>query len=244
MINHHRSPVWVVSVLLITLGMLAVTAVSVPASSRAASGEPVLLVHGGLGSSRDFRQMVSWLKDDGYQPYTIDLPFPGIDTKANARKIADKVAEIRAIIPASKVHLVGHSMGGLSTRYYIKILGGLPNVASYTAFGTPQHGSPSNRCDPWEWVPDQCPAGPVLQELNRGDDTPGSISYTSIASSQAHPEEADGKWAPLDGGACLPVVKGGQHGSEPRNEVIYHAVRNGLTSSCPSGWTNLPEISP
>jgi hypothetical protein len=46
------------------------------------------------------------------------------------------------------VHLVGHSLGGLSVRYYIKILGGLPHVASYTAFGTPQHGNPDGCFSP------------------------------------------------------------------------------------------------
>jgi triacylglycerol lipase len=229
---------------LMTLGLLLLTALSAPAPGRAnAAGEPVLLLHGGIGRPSDFDQMVAWLRADGYRPFTIRFPGLGIDIRGNAMLIADKVDEIRKET-GLKVHLVGHSMGGLSARYYIKVLGGISNVASYTAFGTPQHGSPSNSCAPWEIVPDQCPTGPVLQELNRGDDTPGSIYYTSIASRQAYPEEAEGKWASLDQGACLPLVDGGPHGSEPRNEVIYQAVKAGLRSTCPSGWTDLPEITP
>lgn len=231
-------------VLLVTLGLLWAIAVFAPVPGGADPGYPVLLVHGGVGSPADFNQMVGWLTADGYRPYTVDLGFPGVDTVTNARKIAAKVGQIRRDTGVRKVHLVGHSMGGVSARYYIKILDGLPAVASYTAFGTPQHGSPANQCGPWEWVPDQCPTGSVLQDLNRGDDTPGSIPYTSIASRQAHPEEADGKWAPLDQGACLPRVDGGPHPPEPRNAVIYQAVKDGLNARCPSGWTNLPDITP
>ncbi|MGH3837709.1 MAG: esterase/lipase family protein [Pseudonocardiaceae bacterium] len=230
-----------VRVVLATLALLAATAVFSPALGRADTRYPVLLVHGGIGSPADFRQMIDWLKSDGYRPYTVDLGFPGIDTAANAKKIGTKADQIRAETGASKVHLVGHSMGGLSARYYIKILGGLPHVASYTAFGTPQHGNPSG-CF---LVPDQCPDGPILQRLNRGDDTPGRIHYTSIASKQAHAEEANGRWHPLDRRACLPLIDGGPHDAEPRNAVIYQAVKDGLNSACPPEWrTNLPEIRP
>lgn len=229
---------------LATLGVLAAMIIPAPASGRADTTHPVLLVHGGLGEPSDFNLMVVKLLADGYRPYVVDLDLFGVDTVGNAGRIKAKVDQVRATTGASKVHLVGHSMGGLSTRYYIKILDGLPNVASYTAFGTPQHGSSQHSCQPSDPVPDQCPTGPVLKELNRGDDTPGSIHYTSIASRQAHPEEADGKWAPLDQGACLPMVNGGSHGVEPSNAAIYQAVKDGLNSTCPTGLTNLPEISP
>lgn len=233
-----------VRVALATLGLLAATTMYSPVPGRADTSHPVLLVHGGLGSQDDFNLMRLRLILDGYRPYTVQLDLFGIDTVGNAGRIKAKVDEIRATTGASKVHLIGHSMGGLSTRYYIKVLDGLPNVASYTAFGTPQHGSAQHSCQPGDPIPDQCPTGRVLTELNRGDDTPGAIHYTSIASRQAHPEEANGKWAPLDQGACLPLVNGGTHGAEPGNAVIYQAVKDGLNSICPTGLTNLPEITP
>lgn len=228
-------------VVLGTLVLLAAAVVLSPAPGRADTGYPVLLVHGGIGSPADFDQMSGWLIADGYRPYTVDLGFPGIDTAANSEKIRAKVDQIRAATGASKVYLVGHSMGGLSARYYIKILGGLPYVASYTAFGTPQHGNP-NGCF---LVHDQGQSSPILQRLDRGDDTPGRIHYTSIASRQAHAEEANGTWHPLDHGACLPLIDGGPHATEPRNAMIYEAVKDGLNSACPPEWrTDLPEIRP
>ncbi|MGH3934858.1 MAG: esterase/lipase family protein [Pseudonocardiaceae bacterium] len=230
---------WPVRVMLATLVLVTATAISSPAPVHADTRYPVLLLHGGLGRPSDLNQMAIRLIADGYRPYTVDLGL-GVDTVGNAERIKAKVKQIRDTTRAPKVHLVGHSMGGLSPRYYIKILGGLPYVATYTAFGTPQHGHPPG-CPT---VADQCPKGPVLTELNRDDDTPGPIHYTSIASRQAHPEEANGQWHPLDQGACLPVVDGGPHRDEPNNAMIYQAVKDGLNSTCPSGLTNLPEITP
>ncbi|MGH3993583.1 MAG: esterase/lipase family protein, partial [Pseudonocardiaceae bacterium] len=200
-----------IGVVLATLGLPAATAVTSPAPGRADTSYPVLLVHGGAGNPGNFKEMERRLVADGYRPFTVNLGFPGVDTARNADMIRTEVDKILATTGASKVHLVGHSMGGLSTRYYIKILNGLPQVATYTAFGTPQHGNPRHTCRPSELVPDQCPRGKVMKELNAGDDTPGSIYYTSIASKQAHPEEANGTWHPLDQGACLPMIDGGSH---------------------------------
>lgn len=49
---------WAVRVVLATFGLLLATAVSSLAPGRADTGYPVLLVHGGLGSPADFRQMI------------------------------------------------------------------------------------------------------------------------------------------------------------------------------------------
>lgn len=237
----RRSRGRMVSVVAATLGLLAATAVTSPAPGRADTNYPVLLVHGGAGNPGNFKEMERRLAADGYRPFTVNLGFPGVDTVRNADVIGAEVDKILAVTGASKIHLVGHSMGGLSTRYYIKMRNGLSKVATYTAFGTPQHGNPGHTCQPWEPVPDQCPSGKVMKDLNAGDDTPGAIYYTSIASKQAHPEEANGTWHPLDQGACLPLIDGGPHGEEPSNLVIYQAVKDGLNSTCPTGWTNLPE---
>ena len=40
--------------------------------------------------------------------------------------------------------------------------------------------------------------------------------------------------------APAPLIDGGPHGTEPRNAVIYEAVKDGLTSTCPAEWANQP----
>ena len=44
----------------------------------------------------------------------------------------------RAKAGGGPVSLVGHSVGGLSARYYLKALGGAPKVTHYAAIGTAQ----------------------------------------------------------------------------------------------------------
>jgi triacylglycerol lipase len=83
----------------------------------------------GLGSSSNVTLMAARLVADGYRPYTVNLDLLGIDTVGNANRIRAEVDQTRATTGASKVHLVGHSMGGPPTRYYIKILGGQRHVA-------------------------------------------------------------------------------------------------------------------
>src|SRR5262249_23033321 len=179
--------------------------------------------------------MQKWLANDGYKSFTVDLGTPPTDVRTDAMAIGAWVKEIqRATNPARpstvKVNLVGHGMGGLSARYYIKVLGGQDSVGTYTAFGTPQHGSILGCVT----VPDQCPGNQVLRDLNRGDDPPGSVYYTSIGSTD-EPVESNGTLTRLDGGACLPLVRGGFHEFEPSNPVIYRTVRDGLISRCPPG---------
>ena len=36
--------------------------------------------------------------------------------------------------------------------------------------------------------------------------------------------------------ASAPLIDGGPHGTEPRNAVIYEAVKDGLTSTSPAEW--------
>lgn len=117
--------------------LLAACAIAVPMFGRDEPQYPVLLVHGGLGHPGNFEAMQKRLAADGYQSFTVNLGIPATDVKAGAMKIDARIKEIRHETRSVKVHLVGHSMGGLSARYYIKVLDGLPSVATYTAFGTP-----------------------------------------------------------------------------------------------------------
>ncbi|HET9256390.1 MAG TPA: alpha/beta fold hydrolase [Pseudonocardiaceae bacterium] len=234
---------WAARLMLVTLALLAASALAAPVPGRADTRYPVLLVHGGGGRPSDFAMMQRWLADDGYTSFTVDLDPPATDVKKGAETIAARVTDIQRLTnPAHpstvKIHLVGHSMGGLSARYYLKVLGGLGNVATYTALGSPQHGSVLGCVT----VPDQCPGNQVLRDLNHGDDTPGSVYYTSIGSTD-EPVESNGTLTRLDGGACLPLVKGGLHAFEPRDPVIYRAVLDGLISQCPPGrFTTLKDL--
>ena len=101
----------------------------------------------------------------------------------NAKELRDYVNYVLAVTGASKVDLIGHSMGGLSTRYYIKFLGGASKVDDYVSLGSPHHGT---------WLAiiplaylsigalEMRPGSSFLNNLNAGDETPGSVRYTAI----------------------------------------------------------------
>jgi len=47
---------------------------------------------------------------------------------ATAQEVSREVQELQAATGAAKVDIASHSMGGLSSRYYLKNLGGTANV--------------------------------------------------------------------------------------------------------------------
>jgi len=79
--------------------------------------------------------------------------------------------------------MITHSMGALSTRYYIKNLGGTETVERWVSLGGPNHGtSVANICGETSCVEMRI-GSTFLNELNAGDETPGTVSYATWWSS-------------------------------------------------------------
>jgi len=83
------------------------------------------------------------------------------------------VEDILNTTGADKIDLVSHSMGGLSSRYYVKFLAELDSIDDYVSLGSPHHGDG----DP---LPGWCyninnGMNPLLLMLNEGDETPGGV---------------------------------------------------------------------
>lgn len=107
---------------------------------------PVVLAHGVLGFDalrvgflhpQYFRGVAKQLRSAGNEVHVVRVsPVAGIAVRA-----AQLAAQIRAI-PAEKVNVIAHSMGGLDARYAISQLGLGDRVASLTTVGTPHHGTP------------------------------------------------------------------------------------------------------
>ncbi|MEU6645825.1 alpha/beta fold hydrolase [Saccharomonospora sp. NPDC046836] len=194
-------------------------------TAHAAEREPVILVHGFLGSSEDMATMASALEDAGHPAYTIDLP--GQENVANAEAIGELVERVRDDHGGAKVSLVGHSMGGLSTRYYLAHLGGTESVLSYVSMGTAQHGYAPACLLPPESGGQMCPDSAFLRELNSGDETPGDVRYTTLFSSldESRADRLDGAW-------CVAEFPGVDHAEEPKSPVFIEAVQRVLDGRC------------
>jgi triacylglycerol lipase len=219
---------------LLGLTLATVTAGTGTAAADTPGRNPVILVHGWLGKPSDMQVMADNLQRAGYRTYLAEIP--GQNNITNAYSIADLVAKVRRETGARHVDLVSHSMGGLSTRYYVKFLGGVDVVTNYVSFGTPQYGyQPACLVLLDDLGAQMCPSSSFLAALNAGDDTPGPVAYTSMWSSKDTPGAAR-----LDGGACLHEIPGVDHAAEPTSPAFIDAVLSALAGHCPGQYVYLP----
>jgi triacylglycerol lipase len=108
---------------------------------------PIVLVHGLFGFDR--LRLGPWVQVD-YFPGIPQALQAGGNRVLMARLsptggIADRAAQLKAFLdresPHEPVHLFGHSLGGLDSRYLVSRLGMAPRVLSVTTIGTPHRGS-------------------------------------------------------------------------------------------------------
>jgi triacylglycerol lipase len=122
---------------------------------------PVLLVHGYFCNHHIWNEMTAALRASGHPVLSVDLEplFTSIDTYAPLLESA--VTELCKHTGASKVALIGHSMGGLAIRSWMRAHG-THKVACVLTLGTPHAGtriaatqpSPNGRQMRWqsEWL--------------------------------------------------------------------------------------------
>lgn len=153
------------------------TAVAVPA--RAAERDPVIFVHGYTGSGSNWNSMVSSFRAAGYASGELDAWTYNFrqSNQATARDLSAEVDRVLARTGATRVDIVTHSMGGLSSRWYLKFLGGVDKVDDWVSLGGPNHGTSSaNLCFDRSCF-DMRAGSSFLTTLNQGDETPGAVSY-------------------------------------------------------------------
>ncbi|PWI48048.1 hypothetical protein CEE45_08460 [Candidatus Heimdallarchaeota archaeon B3_Heim] len=170
----------------------------------------------------------------------------------NANRISQWVDEILNDTGADKIDLVGHSMGGLSSRYYIKFLDGLDKVEDYVSLGSPHHGENIATCGAQGVNAlavilnegDETPGGilndtlgnrtdPVSGIIYNSTHVPGNISYTSIYSlDDAIPSISP----PLDG-ANNTAVEGLAHIELLSSERVYKRIKTAVKDDFPDPTT-------
>ena len=132
-----------------------------------------------------------------------------------------------------KVDLVGYGMGGLSSRYYIKFLGGIDTVDDYVSLGSPHHGGKILTCPILTSLNegDETPGG-ILNDTNEEDHIPGNISYTSIYGDS---DELVSVFSPKLDGANNILIKGLRKPPLLTNETVYELVRAAVNGVIPKG---------
>ncbi len=141
---------------------------------------PVLLVHGIFRRKTVFNRMSIYLSSLGWEVHSFDLK------PSNARLGLDKLAEqISAYVthhfaPDQPIDLVGLSMGGLVSRYYVQRLGGNERVKRFVTIASPHYGTWLAYALPFAGCVQMRPGSAFLQDLNRDIELFTKVNFTSI----------------------------------------------------------------
>ncbi|MEH1834050.1 MAG: triacylglycerol lipase [Nostoc sp.] len=102
---------------------------------------PVLLVHGIDDTEAVFHKMRAYLIQRGWSVYSLDLVPNNGDVGLD--QLAKQVADYITVTFASeqRLDLVGFSMGGIVSRYYVQRLGGINRVQRFITISSPHHGT-------------------------------------------------------------------------------------------------------
>jgi triacylglycerol lipase len=143
------------------------------------------MVHGIWKSGAAFRALARHLGARGFTTHTIDL-VPN-DGSAPLPVLAEQIAAwAAATLPAeAPFDLVGFSMGGVVSRYYLQRLGGLARVRRFVSVSAPHQGTLTAYLRKLSGAMQMRPASELLRDLDRDVEALEQIDVTSI-------------WTPLD----------------------------------------------
>src|SRR4028119_1189236 len=150
-------------------------------ATRQASGRnPVLLVHGITDTTVVFRQMVGYLSGRGWSVHSFNMiPNNGDRPLDNlAAQVADYVA--KNFDPKQPLDLVGFSMGGIVSRYYVQRLGGIERVQRFITISAPNQGTSIAYFSQRPGCIQMQPASKLIQDLNQDAAMLDQLNYTSI----------------------------------------------------------------
>lgn len=153
-----------------------------PNTDTTSTRNPVFLVHGIIDRAYVFNSLRAFLEREGWTVYALDL-IPN-DGRARLEVLAQQLAVFidRQVGRDRPIDLIGFSMGGLVSRYYIQRLGGLDRVDHFISICAPNHGTRLAFLMPlFAGIRQMCPNSDFLNDLNQDAiDQLGQINYTSL----------------------------------------------------------------
>ncbi|MFE9782599.1 esterase/lipase family protein [Streptomyces sp. NPDC005775] len=143
---------------------------------------PVVFVHGYTGNAsnwvtaRSVFQLNGW---SGSKLFAYEYNSYG-NNVANAQGLATFVNNVKSQTGASKVAIVNHSMGGLVSQYYLKVLGGNTSVSHLASIAGANHGTTfAGACLIYTTCQQMYPGSSFISQISSGDETPGTTKYAT-----------------------------------------------------------------
>lgn len=215
------------------------------AADPLAARTPVLLVHGLVDNRSIFAVMRRSLRRRGfasvcswnYSPLLRDVARAADDLGAHVERICAQTGHDR-------VHVVGHSLGGLIARYYVQRRGGDRHVDSLVTLGTPHGGSLLAHALPTPLVRQLRPGSPVLRELDEPVDS-CATRITAVYSDldQLVLPTSAGRCDHPDLGARNVLVRGVGHMSLPIHRGVLDEVALTLAGSPLAGHESVRAVA-
>ena len=204
-----------------------------------AAGTPIILIHGVIDNHTVFAFLRRALNRRGfgrvitlnYSPLTDDIP-------RVARRLKSLVEKVRRETGYERVHVIGHSMGGVIARYYVQQLGGDKRVHTLVTLGSPHSGTMPAYLVPHSVARQMRPDSPVVQELDAP--CPGCrtrmVAFWSDLDQMIIPKR-NARIVHPDLNARNVFVRGVGHMSFPVDGRVVHEICTTLAQLDPDGST-------
>lgn len=133
-----------------------------------AAGTPILLIHGLVDNRSIFTVLRRQLQRRGFgRVWTLNYRIWTTDLRGAARQLAESIEAICEQTGYERIHVIGHSMGGLIARYYVQRMGGDVRVHTLVTLGTPHDGTAAAKLLPRGVIDQLAPGSEVVTELAR-----------------------------------------------------------------------------
>ncbi len=189
--------------------------------------DPIIFVPG-YGNTGDWQTLKAKFLADGWQEvelYTYNYSVSASNA-SSAAEIRDQVDNIIRTTGATKVDIIAFSMGSISSRYYLKNLGGTDKIDAWVSLAGPNHGTDEVENQACNFTPckEIIPGSAFLAALNATDETPGLVRYATFRSPCDQTINPDESVSLL--GATNTLVSCISHLQMVTDDAVYHQVRD------------------
>lgn len=144
------------------------------------SRNPVVLIHGIFRKAYVFNRMAKYLKERGWEVHRFDVvpntSIVGLDQLA----LQIKTYVDQTFGTDQPIDLIGLSMGGLVSRYYVQRLGGLDKIQRFITISSPHHGTYLAYLLPFIGCVQMRPGSGFLADLNADMHKLEQVKFSSL----------------------------------------------------------------
>ncbi|WP_038016177.1 triacylglycerol lipase [Synechococcus sp. PCC 7335] len=141
---------------------------------------PIVLVHGIWNRAEIFTTLKTYLEANDHVVYALTMTPNNGDAllESLARQLATFIDS--RLAPQQQFNLLGFSMGGLVSRYYVQRLGGLSRVEKFVTVSTPHRGTFLALGSDRPGIRQMCPNSDFIKALNQDADCLKVLQFFSF----------------------------------------------------------------